>query len=589
MGEHNVVSVYEGTVVQHLPPGELPTPKDRPRPQMRLPKATSPALGRETELEVARRVLAEADPVEFYGPAGAGKSALLAEIAAKPGAVFPDGVVHANLSGTALEDVFQWLFEVFWEAERPWAPGRLRVAEYVRQLRALVVLDDVGLSPDECAALVDALEGSTLVLASTEPRLAGSADGALRVRGLSAAAAIEAFERCLRRPLTESEAGLVSEVVRRVDGAPGPLLDAARAVRDGVLGLSELGTRPEGELERERLRALGEGQRTLLSVLIEVAPAAVPVQLLERTVGAPPGDAEALESAGLAESRSPRYALARPLPKGVGEDLPRVPVPSLLAQLADAARRSEVDEQWAPAALAALDWGRRSREHDAVVDAARALDTALLAALRIGAWGGVIAAGAAAAHQRGRTSDEAYFLHQQGTRALLVGNHERAEDQLRRALALRERLDDGPGAAATWHNLEVLHGSHGRRAAGTLLGPVPAGGRGSRPWRSRPLGRLAAGAIGLAAGVALGLLIGNNSSQPPATGAANISRAPRVVRVTSPATTIVISKNTTTNLPGPSPRTVTATTTIATSTAVNTTTVNTNTTVSTHNQVCIDC
>ena len=44
---------------------------------MRLPHAGPPALGRDIELQVARRTIATTKLAEFYGPPGIGKTALL--------------------------------------------------------------------------------------------------------------------------------------------------------------------------------------------------------------------------------------------------------------------------------------------------------------------------------------------------------------------------------------------------------------------------------------------------------------------------------------------------------------------------------
>jgi hypothetical protein len=98
---------------------------------------------------------------------------------------------------------------------------------------------------------------------------------------------------------------------------------------------------------------------------------------------------------------------------------------------------------------------------DAVVAAARAVDGALLRARRAGACGMASAYGAAAARELGREADEAYFLDQQGTRSLFLGDTKRAQEHLQRALELRDPLGDEPGAAATRHNLDVLHGGAG--------------------------------------------------------------------------------------------------------------------------------
>ena len=76
----------------------------------------------------------------------------------------------------------------------------------------------------------------------------------------------------------------------------------------------------------------------------------------------------------------------------------------------------------------------------------------------------------------------AWALHQQGSRALCLGDRVLAADALGQALELRERLGDAEGAATTRHNLAQLGGGAAplRRTAGPSR-RVP-GGRGSRAW-----------------------------------------------------------------------------------------------------------
>ncbi|MGO9956836.1 MAG: hypothetical protein ACLP50_12765 [Solirubrobacteraceae bacterium] len=278
----------------------------------------------------------------------------------------------------------------------------------------------------------------------------------------------------------------------------------------------------------------------------------------------------------------------------MGEQLP-VPLPAgVLAALADAARARELGEEWAGAAVAALDWGRRAGDLDGVVDAARVVDAALLGVLSTGAWGLALAAGADAAHERGREHDEAYFLHQQGTRSLCLGERELAEDRLRQALALRRRLGDEAGTAATLHNLDVLHGQDGSSVPVVEASAVGVGAQRAAIWAPGSLGRWAAGAIGLALGVILGILIGQGTSATPAAVTTVVKATtykPFYIRLPGRTRTIVVdhstAHNTTTNIPAAPSVTTTDTTTTLTTTTLTTTTVTT--TIDRHNQVCIDC
>jgi hypothetical protein len=575
VGEHNTLNRYEGTVVQVLPAGTVLTPEPQPRPQTRLPRPGPEPLGRERELGMIREALARGQSTEFYGPPGIGKTALLAHVARAPGAAWADGVVHARVGGQPVEDVLQWLFEVFWTTKPRWAPGPLRIREYLRQLRVLVVLDDVEFSADDATALLDAVEHSTILIGGIEPHLDPTAR-AVALAGLPVDAAVAAYARCLRRSLDRSEERAVAQLVERLGFVPALVLDAARMIRDGVCQLADLSADPEGALDRHRILPLSDAQRRLLALLAELAPAAVPAELFAGAA-ATVSDAEALERRDLAEANSPRYALARPLTARARGELPAPDAAELLQLLANEADGQQLTDDAAPAVSAALQWGARAGALDAVIDTARLVDGLLLRAGRTGAWGMAIECGAAAAGERGRELDEAYFLHQAGTRWLCLGEQDRAETQLRRALALREKLGDNAGIAATRHNLDVLYSGRGAWPGGADGG----GGNGGGPALPTSVARWMLGLLAAAAaGVGLGVLVAGGGSTPTATvthAVTPITLRPRTVTSTAagPGATRVTGPGSTVT------RTVPATTTSTSTTVTTTTTTQTSTTVTT--------
>ena len=306
---------------------------------------------------------------------------------------------------------------------------------------------------------------------------------------------------------------------------------------------------------------------------MELAPAAVPVQMIRTAVDADVSDAEALERMDLAEPGSPRYALARPLPGSIGSELPQLEAESVLRRLADGQAGAADAAVAGPAIAAALDWGRRAGAVDAVVGLARSVDGTLLHAARTGAWGIVITAGLDAARESGRRLDEAYFLHQQGTRWLCIGQGDLADRTLREALGLRERLGDDAGVAATRHNLDVLHGV-GAGSAGNGAGERAAASRGRRGsprpadsmrrWLIGGLGTVVAAGAGLAVGLALGGGGGSTQTTVVQGGRTVTETTTTIVRQgTSTAQTSTVTQSVTTTVTGPgntvtqSPTTVT--------------------------------
>jgi hypothetical protein len=93
-------------------------------------------------------------------------------VAASDGDGFPDGVVFANAGGRQVEDLLQWLFTLFWDTgEVVWTPGPLRIGGYLRDVRARVVLDDVGLGSSDVERLLRVVR---LTWLSPEQEVTGS-------------------------------------------------------------------------------------------------------------------------------------------------------------------------------------------------------------------------------------------------------------------------------------------------------------------------------------------------------------------------------------------------------------------------------
>src|SRR5215210_7201545 len=71
------IGTLNGGVVNVAPPQQGQVPQLRPAPVMLLPRPFAGFLDREEEVSSATAVLEGASPVEFHGPSGVGKSALL--------------------------------------------------------------------------------------------------------------------------------------------------------------------------------------------------------------------------------------------------------------------------------------------------------------------------------------------------------------------------------------------------------------------------------------------------------------------------------------------------------------------------------
>src|SRR4051794_8752704 len=272
VGDHAVANTYNGTVIQRFAPGTMPRPLPRGRPQRRPPRDPVDLLGRGAQLMQVDAALGDAGgAIAFHAPAGAGKTVLLKHVALGTGHAWPDGVVYLRVGGQAPEDVLQWLFTVFWDTgEVVYAPGPAQVGEYLRDIRALVVLDDADLGVPAVEQLLNAAHSCGFVLGAAEPVLAG---GAHRLGGLDADAARRLFARVLGREPAEDGRAAVDALIAGVEGLPGYVVTAAELVRDGLCSAADLIDAPRAVLVRRRVQALPAAQRELLALLAELAPA----------------------------------------------------------------------------------------------------------------------------------------------------------------------------------------------------------------------------------------------------------------------------------------------------------------------------
>ncbi len=370
--------------------------------------------------------------------------------------------------------MLQCLFESFYDCG-----GEVVVAtsaelsRFLGDRRALIAVDDAELDREDLQRVMDVVASSTFLCACTERRLWGEGES-FDVNGLDDAAAVALMEREVARPLTPEEGVLILDACRSLDGSPLRILQFAGLLRAGAAGVGEVTTdsvqRTRARLDQLLARELSDADRRIISPLAAVA-AAVPTDAVAAATGV--SDAAErlalLEQRHIVESHSPRYTLA-------GDPTPGLissPGRDDAAEQADAARAALVglfaadseDGIRAPQRfgevqflLALVREADRRGSVEEVLTLAHAGDRALALSGRWGAWRVALDSALGLASAQGLTADEAWALHQLGSRALGLGDRETAARQLRRALELREAIGDHAGAAVTRHNLDLLSG-----------------------------------------------------------------------------------------------------------------------------------
>ncbi|GAA1082188.1 AfsR/SARP family transcriptional regulator [Kitasatospora arboriphila] len=278
-GEHTEAPA--GPARQTEAPAGPARPADAPPPLL-LPRSPAGFTGRPRELAALDAVLAapaDAPVCLVTGPAGVGKSALVAHWAQHAAHAFPDGVLFARLGGfagtvPAADPVFVLRDFLVALGIRPDDVPRNPVAAeslyrtLLRHRRVLVVLDDA-LNHGQVRPLLPGAAGCATVVTSRdrlEGLIAGDCARPLLIDRLGPEEGAALLAGVLGADRVAAEPDAVAHLVRLCDGLPLALrLTAAR-----------LALRPERPLrraaeelhdERQRLALLAAGDLDLASVL----------------------------------------------------------------------------------------------------------------------------------------------------------------------------------------------------------------------------------------------------------------------------------------------------------------------------------
>jgi hypothetical protein len=465
VGAAEGVLVYDGAATQTRP---RPTPV---RPSVRQFRGL---LDRGVESEAAMQTLSELAPVEFYGQAGIGKTALLRHLAYHmPEGHFPDGVVYRDQAGRRpAADLLQFLFDSFYESERNYKPREAELLNLLRDKRALVALDDVEAPREEIERVMNAAPKCAFLLSAEERHIIGEGR-ALRLSGLPAPEAAQLLERELGRLLEPGEQTAAQTICSLLEGHPLNIAQAAATAQERNLPLNELaekmqaaqaeGRRPADLINRQLAAAGSKDEKRALAAFAALDGAPVRAEILAAIFGASNLEAtlEKLSQRKLIEARDDGYRLTGSLQTILQTDWDLEEWrESMLAVLTGWAEAQQGDqrriEESSSALLAILDWAVRNGRWDEAKRIGKALNGALILSGRWEAWGQVLQQTGQAAAAIGDEETAAWVLHQQGSRALCLGDDETAQRCLTEALERRAAMGDHAAASASRHNLDWL-------------------------------------------------------------------------------------------------------------------------------------
>lgn len=519
-GDHNVVvDARHGSRVTVVAAAERPRPERREHAEV-LPRALPAPVGREEAEQALAAAVSAGGPVQVWGPPGVGKTTLLRHAARllPPG---PDGTVFLGGAGRDAADLAQDVFEACYEAPG-YAPGRAELTRLMAGVRVTVYVDDAELTSDQLLELLDTAPDATFVFATTERTLWGGGT-ALELTGLSHDAGVRLLERELGVALADAEREAAAALWQAASGRPLPLLRAAALARSDRSDRS--GSGPEGGRRLPRVAEVADLLPALLDRLAADQPVMGVLHLLATLDGAEVAAAHVGELARVPDpaavcDRLVRLGLARLGEYGYASVADTVPVvrgrfaaPFPAERLCDHFARWAALPDTAPSELAAhapvvervAAAAEAAGRPDLAVRLARATSPGLARSLRFGAWGRLLGRGWVAARASGDRPAEAYFLHEQAVRALLIGRRVAYAALLAEAAALGHKLAAGAahasGSAAAQAGAGQppfdVHQYMGRHAVGSAHSGASAGhGALARP----PAGPGHAGSWGGASG-----------------------------------------------------------------------------------------
>ncbi|WP_432019362.1 ATP-binding protein [Streptomyces sp. 1222.5] len=530
------VNPVDGSEIEPCPPVERPAaPRKRTAAERadaehaaRPPVPAGPVrpapslLERQDERERLVRLLARGRTVRLTGPGGSGRTALLDLVAEDCVDLAPDGVVRLSGFHRSAAEVMHDLFHAVYDAPG-YRPQQDELLARLREIGAVVVLDDVEFGGTALDELLDATPECALLLGATPDVQAPSPESEVEevfLGGLDRAAGVELLERAVGRVLTEEEANWAGDLWFESEGLPlrfvqaGALLRQHDQLRASAGAVDEYGVfedvrRPAdapadpaaAPSEDVPLPSLGEAAAPapLLASRLSASARAtlrlavalggeVPHQAhLPALVGDTHADAALGELAGcgLVSPVGARYRLAAGVrtqleAAGYADDAPAQALTAAQHYAWWAGHPSVTPERVcaeADAVLAALAAAVPQTvppvegEEACAVRLARTAAPAFAAGLHWNAWDRALRSGAEAARASGEVSEQAYFHHELGVLALCEGRLDRARAELEASGGLRAALADKRGTVAGRRALALV-----ADLAGEAPGPAATAG-----------------------------------------------------------------------------------------------------------------
>ncbi|NWF59451.1 MAG: AAA family ATPase [Fischerella sp.] len=471
VGNHTIeVGASYGAIAELAITQEQLTLNKRSAPVFIRQPPSDKLLEREVSIKDAIAALESGQTVEFYSPAGFGKTFLLGclEQELQANSAFADGVIRLSPIHPYVGDLLQSIWEAFYESNIPYKPTDNQIRQKIQDKQVLILLDDGNkLIQAEVQQLRNATSNCTLVLASSKQRIHKQAYS-IALSGLSVQDALVFVEEKIQRSLTMEELPAARSLCIILNGHPmhiqlaiAYMLEEKRTLAQVV---SQLPTSEPGKyIIQQIIDSLREPQKSILALLALMDG----VGLSEEAIAAItqiPNTLEMLENLlrrHLIQQEGSRYSIC----KTIAEVLPpewklKEPLESAIAYFTNWAQQHQKQSKTlfseADAIVQILEVAVRSSRWQDVLCLVKLMESALALSKRWGLWEEVLQRGLQASQAERDKASEAWALHQLGTRALCLEENSTALKYLTRAIELRESLNDETGVAVTRHNFNLL-------------------------------------------------------------------------------------------------------------------------------------
>lgn len=403
------------------------------------------------------------------GAHGSGRSTLLRQLGNQPAAAaMPDGVLllDGRFQVRHPDDLLQRLFERFFTSDTTVRVTPDTARAWLGQVTALLLLDSLPFSADELVRLSDDLRPSAVIITANSPAPAVLPDVLLGpMPRADAVALLEDYDH-------ESDSSKnINRLCAALDDLPLPIILAARLISQQHINSGRLAT------TLQRNAHLPPLTRIITEILYYLDPEAQQVLAAIARIGGTVGDSTLLAATsqlpltqvtpllndciqlGLVSGSNDRYSAATP---GIRSTLDQLLPPGdereraaryLLGALATRRDNAAWLQYQRDNLLAAAETLHRTGNPAGAAQLAQAIHGTVVAQGHFGTWGELVALVGDSATQSGDSHLQAWALHEQGTRAGLLGNLDAALRDLDAARDLRARHGDAQGAHLSQANL----------------------------------------------------------------------------------------------------------------------------------------